>query len=173
MQPCGVAIEVTGGEAFAAFVAGVHPEAEHQQAIVADAAEAFQLAGDEDGAELAVDRAFIRNVLEPLHAEIECGLPRAAKAFGARAAAQVIGALGAHVDVARGAADAAGIGEGADEGFLARRGPAIVAVFDGDAVEGGEVFGGDGDAGFGGVLAAGHAGSPDRWARGHGPGGRL
>src|SRR5687768_443322 len=82
-EPIRARVEVAGGEAAAVLVARVHPQAEHQQAVVADAAEAFELAGDEHWAELAVDRAFIGDVLEPLDAEVERGLPGAAEALAA------------------------------------------------------------------------------------------
>src|SRR5690554_6396809 len=82
-QPLGPRIELARGEAIAAFVAGVHPEAEHQQPVVADAAEALELAGDEYQRELAVDRAFVGDVLQALDAEVERRFPRAAEAFRA------------------------------------------------------------------------------------------
>lgn len=98
-----------------------------------------------------------------MEAGYERGLSRAAEAFGIRAAAQPVSPLGAHIDVARDAADAARISERADEGFLAGRGLSVVPVFGGYAVEGGKVFGGYGNAGFSRVFAAWHGlRAPDR-----------
>ena len=78
-----------------------------------------------------------RDILDPLHAEVDRRLPCRAEALRARLAAQVVGAGLAHVDrLARGV-DGARIGERGDEAALAILGPAIVAVGlagDGDEV---------------------------------------
>jgi len=84
-----------------------------------------------------VDGALEGDVLEPRDAAVERGFPGSAEAFGLRVAAELIGALGGHVDHRRGSADRAGVGERGDEGALAIRGPAVVAgAF---ARDGGEV----------------------------------
>jgi hypothetical protein len=178
VQPRGVGVEVAGGEAAAVGAAGVHAQAEHQQPVVLDAAEAFEFAADEHRAELAVEGAVERFVLQPLDAEIERGLPRAAEGFGAGLAAEPVGALGAHVHRPRGALDGAGIGERADERLLPLGRPAIVAVLARDGLERGEgVAGGlhlgDGGAGGGGVLAAGHMLPRGLVAVGNRPGSRI
>lgn len=133
------------------------PEHEHQQAVVMHYARADELAVGIDRHLDPVERAVHRGVLDPLDAEVERGLPGPAEAFGARLPAQVIGALGAHIDRARRRADAAAIGERLDEAPLALLGPAIVALA--LARHGGEarqLARGDGQAGFARVGLAGH-----------------
>lgn len=137
----GGGVEVGLAVAAAVGGLGVHAEAEHQQAVVGLAAVADELAEAHHGDELALDRAFKGEVAEALDAEVEGGFPRAAEAFGAGLAAEVVGALGAHVDLGRGAGDAAGVGESGDEGALALGGPAVVAIFAGDGLEVGERLG--------------------------------
>src|SRR5690606_10275168 len=92
--------------------------------------------------------------------------PRAAEAFSAGAAAQPVSADAAHVDVACGAADAAGVGEGANECALALGRPAVVARLDRDGGKGGELFRRHGDADLGRVFPACHRESfPLEWIR--------
>ena len=114
-------------------------EAEHQEPIVVDAAVAEELATGDDGDEIAGERALEGDVLHPRDAIIERRFPGGAEAFGAGLAAQIIGALGRHVDHGRGAGDRAGVGQRLDEGALASRSPAVVAgAFARHGLEGGE-----------------------------------
>jgi len=131
---------VEPGLAVAAAVglAGVHAEAEHQQAVVHLAPVADELAEAHDRHEVALERAFEGEVTQALDAEIERGFPGSAEAFGAGLAAEIISAFGGHVDHLRGALDRAGVGERGDEGALACRGPAVVAILALDGLEVGQ-----------------------------------
>ncbi len=104
-------------------------QAEHQQRVVGLAAIAHQLPADEHRHLIPLDRAFERNVLQPLQPEVERGIPRAAELLRAGRAAQRVAIGLRHVDHRGGAADTAGIGERLDERLLPLGRPAIMPVF--------------------------------------------
>ena len=124
----GAGAEIIDRRALAVGVFAVVAEAEHQQAVVILAAPADQAAADEDGDEIAGDRALEGDVLHPRDAIIERRFPGAAELLGAFLAAEVISAFGRHVDHRTGAADRAGVGERLDERLLAFGRPAVVAL---------------------------------------------
>ena len=116
--------EVLRAEALGRAVA----QEEHQQAIVVDRAAADELAVGIDRDLDPVERALHRDVLDPLDAEIERGLPRGAELARLGVAAQQIGAVIGAPDRAAGAGDGAGVGQRLDEGALHRGGPAVGAL---------------------------------------------
>lgn len=107
-----------------------HAVAEHegQQAVVVDGAVADVLAVGIDRLGDAVERAVHRDVLDPADGDVERGVPGAAKLFGLGVAAQLVGAVVGAADPGAGAADAAGLGQGLDEGQLHFGPPAVDAV---------------------------------------------
>ncbi|HST36019.1 MAG TPA: hypothetical protein VLK25_05260 [Allosphingosinicella sp.] len=121
-------------------------EDEHEEAVVLLAAEAHQLARDEDRDQLAVQGAVEGLVLADLQAERLGGVPGGAEALGAGLAAELVGAVLRHVDHAGGDRDAAGVGERGDEIALAFGRPAVVAGL--LAGDGGEI----GEGGLGHAL---------------------
>lgn len=78
--------------------------------------------------DIAFERALEGDVLHPPQPAIERRVPRPPELFSPRRPLQRIAIGLRHIDHPRRPVDAAGIGEGMDEGDLALGGPAVVAV---------------------------------------------
>jgi hypothetical protein len=113
-------------EAAGLGAAAIVTQDEHDEAVVAVAAIADQLAAGDDRDHLAVQRTVERLVLQAQHAHVERGLPCPREALRPPLAAKLVCALGAHVHLRRGAGDRAGVGQRLDEGDLAGGSPAVV-----------------------------------------------
>src|SRR5690606_5452067 len=124
---------------------GAVPQHEHQQAVIVPDPRADELAVIVDRLFHAVDRAVHRDILDPLDADVERGLPGAAEFVGLRVAAQIVGAVVGTADAAAGGLDRAGFGQRLDEGALDCGLPAVGAVA--LARDRGEIGNGGGECG--------------------------
>ena len=104
-------------------------EAKHQQRVIMLAPEPHQFPGDENGHQIAVDRAFERDILQPRDPEIERRLPRPPKPLRPGRAPQRIAIRLRHIDHRGGAADRPRIGKRRDKRPLPLGRPPVVPIF--------------------------------------------